>query len=215
MGERGYSLNRIGVRLAAVSFGALIALVILASVFAGGFQLEVAATEAGKQSTKDAVLIVRTYGCHQPEDASVTVTAEGIVDNRRQSLPVDLKADAKGVYTIRRQWPSEGKWLLVLTGTYNGMTSTVFVQLDEKGGVYADTRLTAYELTGTHARGLRRKPTTGDVEAALKSDIGAIAMTSAPSSPSVPPAIVAAGGAGAFLLLFGIAALGRRRRHAN
>jgi hypothetical protein len=163
---------------------------------------------------KDVALIVRTYGCHQPEDAKVTVTAEGIVDNHRQSMPVDLKADAKGVYTIQRQWPSEGKWVLVLTGTLNGMTSTVFVQLDDKGGIYPDTRLTAYELTGTHARGLRRKPTTGDVEAALKSNIGAIAMAP-PSSPSVRPAVLAAGGAGAFLLLFGIAALGRRRRQAN
>jgi len=214
MGEIGYSLNRIGVRLAAVSFGVLLTLIILASVFAGGFGLAVEATEAGNQSTKDVALIVRTYGCHQPEDANVTGTAEGIVDHRRKSLPVDLKADAKGVYTIHRQWPSEGKWVLVLTGTNNGMISTVFVQLDEKGGVYADTRLTAYEVTGTHARALRRKPTTGDVEAALGSSIGAIAMA-APSSPSVPPAILAASGAGAFLLLFGIAALGRRRRHAN
>jgi hypothetical protein len=214
MGERGHSLHSISVRLAAVSFGALLTLVILASVFAGGFGLAVEATEAENQSMKDVALIVRTYGCHHPADAVVTATAEGIVDNHRQSMPVDLKADEKGVYTIRRQWPSEGKWVLVLTGTDSGMTSTVFVQLDEKGGVYADTRLTAYELTGTHARALRRKPTSGDIEAALKSNIGAIAMA-APSSTSVPPAILAASGAGAFLLLFGIAALGRRRRQVN
>jgi len=168
---------------------------------------------------KDVALIVRTYGCHHPADAVVTATAEGIVDNHRQSVLLDLKTDAKGVYTIQRQWPSEGKWVLVLTGTDSGMTSTVFVQLDEKGGIYPDTRLIDYELTGTHARGFRRKPTTGDVEAALKSSIGAIAMASEPSSPSpspsLRPAILAAGGAGTFLLLFGIAALGRRRRQTN
>jgi hypothetical protein len=189
----------------------LLALVSVARVFAGGFQLAVEAPAAENASMKDAALIVRTFGCHQPADANVTVTAEGIVDNRRQSLPVALKADTRGVYSIQRQWPSEGRWVLVLTGTYNDMTSTVFVELDENNAVYPNTRLSAYELNGKHARALRRKPTTGDIEAALKSNIDNIGI-SAPSSSSLPPAIIAASGAGAFLLLFGIAALGRRRR---
>jgi hypothetical protein len=122
-----------------------------------------------------------------------------------------LKADAKGVYSIRQQWPSEGKWVLVLTGTYNGMTSTVFVELGEKGKVYADTRLGAWESAGTHARGIRRKPTAGDVDAALKANIGSIAMTETQSS-SLPSGAIAAGGAGAFLFLLGLAALKRRQR---
>jgi hypothetical protein len=196
------------------SLAVLLALAGTASVFAGGFQLAVEAPHSGSTSVKDAALIVRTFGCGQPADANVTVTAEGIIGNQRQSLAVDLKADAKGVYSIQRQWPQEGKWMLVLTGTYNGMTSTVFVELDQKGGVYPDTRLNAFEASGTHARGLRRKPTTEDVEAALKSNIGAVAVA-APSSSSLPPGVIAVSGAGAFLLLFGIAALGRRRRAAN
>jgi hypothetical protein len=192
----------------------LLAFASAASVFAGGFQLTVEAPDAAKTSLKDAALIVRTFGCHQPADANVTVTAEGIVGGRRQSLPVELKADAKGVYSIHQQWPTEGKWVLVLTGAYNGMTSTVFVELGDKGKVYADTRLNAGELAGTHARGLRRKPTAGDVDAALKANIGSIAMAET-SSRSLPPGAIAAGGAGAFLFLIGIAALKRRRRAAK
>jgi hypothetical protein len=214
MRRRVRSINRTGITVTIVSFFVLFALASGASIFAGGFQLAVEAPHAGSTSVKDAALIVRTFGCGQPADANVTVTAEGIVDSRRQSLKVDLKADAKGVYSIQRQWPQEGKWMLVLTGTYNGMTSTAFVELDQKGGVYPDTRLNAFEASGTHARGLRRKPTTGDVEAALKSNIGAVAMA-APSPSSFPPGVIAVSGAGAFLLLFGIAALGRRRRAAN
>jgi hypothetical protein len=214
MRRRVRSINHTGVIVTTVSLGVLFALAGAASIFAGGFQLAVEAPHAGSTSVKDAALIVRTFGCGQPADANVAVTAEGIVDNRRQSMPIDLKADAKGVYSIQRQWPQEGKWMLVLTGTYNGMTSTVFVELDQTGGVYPDTRLNAFEVSGTHARGLRRKPTTEDVEAALKSNIGAVAVA-APSRASMPSALIAASGAGAFLLLFGIAALGRRRRVAN
>src|SRR5262249_28591478 len=147
------------------------------NVFAGGFQLTVEAPDTAKINLKDAALIVRTFGCHQPADANVTVTAEGIVGSRRQSLPVELQADSKGVYGIRQQWPEEGKWVLVLTGTYNGMTSTVFVELGEKGKVYSDTHIAAGELKGQHVRGLRRRPTAGDIEAALKSNINNIAMT--------------------------------------
>jgi hypothetical protein len=211
MTKRVHLSNGVKVTFATVLFAALLALASTASVFAGGFQLAVETPDATKTNLKDAALIVRTFGCHQPADANVSVTAEGIVGGRRQSLPVELRADAKGVYSIRQQWPSEGKWVLVLTGTYNGMTSTVFVELGEKGRVYDDTRLGAWESTGTHARGLRRKPTTGDVEAALKANIGSIALTEMPSS-SVPSGAIAAGSAGAFLFLLGIAALKRRRR---
>jgi hypothetical protein len=211
MTKRVHLFKSVRVTFATVTFAALLALASTASVFAGGFQLAVEAADAAKTGSKDAALIVRTFGCHQPADANVTVMAEGIVGGRRQSLPVELKADAKGVYSIRQQWPTEGKWVLVLTGTYNSMTSTVFVELGEKGKVYADTKLGAWESDGMHARGLRRKPTTADVEAALKANIGSIAMAE-PASRSLPPGAIAAGGAGAFLFLIGLAALKRRRR---
>ena len=211
MVRRVHSFNSARVMLATISFAVLFGFAHAASVFAGGFQISVKAPDATQMSMKDAVLVVRTFGCMQPADANVTITAEGTVNGRRQSVPVELHADATGVYAIRQQWPSEGKWVLVLTGTLHGMTSTVFVELGEKGKVHADTRLDAGELTGTHARGLRRKPTTDDVEAALKASIGSIAATAQPSS-AVPSSAIAAGGAGAFLFLVGIAALKRRRR---
>ena len=208
---RVQSFNGIRVTFATVLLATMLALASVASVYAGGFRLAVEAPDASKTNLKDAALIVRTFGCHQPADANVSVTAEGIVGGRRQSLPVELRADAKGVYSIRQQWPAEGKWVLVLTGTYNNMTSTVFVELGEKGHVYADTRLNAFEQEGTHARGLRRKPTSGDVEAALKANISRIAMAET-ASPALSSSAIAAGG-GAFLFLIGLGALNRRRSH--
>jgi len=204
------SRRRIRVTFIAVSFAALLALAGVPGAKAGGFQISVQAPDATKMSMKDAVLIVRTFGCMKPADANVTITAEGMVAGHRQSMPVELHADDTGVYALRQQWPAEGKWVLVLTGTLHGMTSTVFVELGDKGRVYADTNLEAGQLAGKHARGLRRTPTSSDVEAALKSNIGSIAQSEPPPSSSSSSAI-AAGGAGAFLFLVGLAVLKRRR----
>ena len=212
MTGRVHSFNSVRVMLATISFAVLFGFASAASVLAGGFQISVSAPEAAQAKIKDAVLVVRTFGCFQPADANVTITAEGTVNGRRQTVPVELQTDGTGVYAIRQQWPSEGKWVLVLTGNTHGMTSTVFVELGENGKVYPDTQLEAGNLKGTHARGLRRRPTAGDVEAALKANIGSIAVTAPPSSPSaVPSGAIAAGGAGAFLFLIGLAALRRRR----
>jgi len=205
------SRSHIRVTFIAVSFAALLALVSVPSAKAGGFQISVQPPDTAKMSMKDAVLVVRTFGCMQPADANVTITAEGIVAGRRQSLPVELHADDTGVYAIRQQWPAQGRWVLVLTGALHGMTSTVFVELGDKGKVYADTLLEAGQLTGKHARGFRRSPTARDVEAALKSNIGSIAEA-APQPSVVPSSAIAAGGAGAFLFLVGIAALKRREK---
>ena len=80
------------VTFATILFTALLMLADATSVFAGGFQLAVEAPDASKTSLKDAALIVRTFGCFQPADANVTVTAEGVVNGRRQSLPVELRS---------------------------------------------------------------------------------------------------------------------------
>jgi hypothetical protein len=204
------SRSHIRITFVAVTFAALLALTSAPSAKAGGFQISVQPPDTAKMSMKDAVLVVRTFGCMQPADANVTITAEGMVGGHRQTVPVQLHADDTGVYAIRQQWPAEGKWVLVLTGTLHGMTSTVFVELGDKGKVYADTLLEAGQLTGKHARGLRRTPTSSDVEAALKANISRIAA--AESQPSfVSSSAIAAGGAGMFLFLVGIAALKRRR----
>src|SRR5512143_2492467 len=108
MGDRFRGLRA---TIPAAFFAAILAAASTANVFAGGFQLAVEAPGASSTTMKDAVLIVRTFGCHQPENANVSITAEGVVNGQRRSVPVELKADAKGVYAIRQQWPADGKWV--------------------------------------------------------------------------------------------------------
>jgi len=143
------------------------------SVSAGGFQLSVETPGNSADShMKDVVLIARTFGCHQPADAKLSATAEGLVNDARKSLPLELRSIGSGVYAIKQQWPAEGKWVLALTGTYNGMTSSVLVELGPNGTVLPGTRLEEGNMKGVHARGVRRSWIAADIDAALKSFAG-------------------------------------------
>src|SRR6185295_8116585 len=141
--------------LASLTIALLLA--IAAPALAGGFQLSIATPDGSTDpQMKGAVLIARTYGCHQPADAKLSATAEGFVNGQRKSLPIELRSIGSGVYAIKQEWPSEGTWVLALTGAYNGMTSSVLVELGPNGTVLPGTRIDEGSLKGVHARGARR-----------------------------------------------------------
>ena len=151
--------NRKSIRtvITLASLSSALLLAIASPALAGGFQLSVE-TPAGSldPQLKDVVLIARTYGCHQPADAKLSVTAEGFVGGNRKTLPLELSSIGSGVYAIKQQWPSEGTWVLSLTGAYNGMISSVLVELGPNGKVLPGTRLEEGNLKGVHAKGARR-----------------------------------------------------------
>jgi hypothetical protein len=190
MSERSLvkGLNRKSIRtlitLASLS-GALL-LTIASPALAGGFQLSVE-TPAGSADPqlKDVVLIARTYGCHQPADAKLSATAEGFVSGNRKSLPLEMRSIGSGVYAIKQQWPSEGTWVLALTGAYNGMTSSVLVELGPNGKVLPGTRLEEGNLKGVHAKGARRTWIAEDIDSALRSPDGITSQTPGEQDASV------------------------------
>jgi hypothetical protein len=106
---------------------------------AGGFALLVEVpAPASDPRLKGAVLVVRPVGCHGP-GATVSATAEGLVNGRRRSIPLTLttvasQTKAPGLtfetFAIKRQWPSEGAWVLAIRAT-------------SPGWVYQDRTLTA------------------------------------------------------------------------
>ena len=156
-------LNRMPVRslITLASLGSALLLAIATPALAGGFQLSIE-TPAGSADPqmKGVVLIARTFGCHQPADAKLSATAEGFVNGNRKSMPLELRSIGSGVYAIKQEWPSEGTWVLALTGAYNGMTSSVLVELGPNGTVLPGTRLDEGNLKGVHARGARRSGRT-------------------------------------------------------
>jgi len=170
---KGLNRNAIKTLITLASLSSALLLAIASPALAGGFQLSVE-TPAGSPDPqlKDIVLIARTYGCHQPADAKLSATAEGFVSGDRRSLPLELRSIGSGVYAIKQQWPSEGTWVLALTGAYNGMTSSVLVELGPNGKVLPGTRLEEGNLKGVQAEGARRAWTAEDIDSGLRSPAG-------------------------------------------
>ncbi|HKA22308.1 MAG TPA: hypothetical protein VKN18_28780 [Blastocatellia bacterium] len=156
--------------LALVLLAGFVLLAGASTATAGGFYLSVETPGSPiEPQLKDVVLIARVSGCHQPADAKLSATAEGLVNGARKSVPLELRSIGSGVYGIKQQWPSEGTWVLALTGAYNGMTTSALVELGPNGKVLPGTRLEEGSMKGVHAKGARRAWIAADIDAALKS----------------------------------------------
>lgn len=203
-------------RSVSIVMATLVVFACVATTFAGGFQLSVEVPEsASAHKLKDAVLFVRTFGCHVPTDATVSASAEGVVNGQRRTLPLEVAYDSTGVYAIKQQWPSEGTWVLAITGEYGGLTSTLLIDLGANGKVHSDTRLDPGNMKGPHARMLRRKPTTAEIDSALKAQTGRVSNVSSDGftrEDSTRRGVFVASGMGAFLFVVGFVTLSRRRR---
>ena len=224
MSERLFvkELNRKSLRtsITLASLSSALLLAIATPALAGGFQLSVETpTGSTDPQLRDVVLIARTFGCHQPADAKLSATAEGFVDGNRKSLPLELRSIGSGVYAIKQQWPSEGKWVLALTGAYNGMTSSVLVELGPNGRVLPGTRLQEGYLKGVHAKGARRTWVAEDIESALRSPAGITGQTSEEQGASVAssfgPISWILAGLGASVFTIGFIRRARRGQHSG
>ena len=98
---------------------ALVALSVL-PLLAGGFYLELGNPAANSDpKAKGAVLVTRFTGCHEPEKGVLEAVAVGVVNGQRQTLPLRVTAlSQSGMYAVARQWPTEGKWVVQLTGRH-------------------------------------------------------------------------------------------------
>jgi hypothetical protein len=110
-------LGKTLLKLAPCCLAAFLVLAGAPAARAGGFHvsLELPASQTDAR-LKDAILIVRPGGCIDPTQAVLRVTAEGLVNGRRKSIPVKLTPAGPGVYGVNRQWPTEGTWILAIAG---------------------------------------------------------------------------------------------------
>ena len=67
------------------------------------------------QATKDAYLVVHAFHHGTAMAVPVAGTAEGMVRGERKSVSLEFRATSRpGVYALKRQWPTEGTWTLVV-----------------------------------------------------------------------------------------------------
>jgi hypothetical protein len=85
-------------------------------------------------STRDAAFLVHAMmRGTTPQLSDLTASAEGIVDRVRHTVSVELEATSQpGTFAVRRQWPTDGAWLVVVT---LARSTTAIVTLDAAGGV--------------------------------------------------------------------------------
>jgi hypothetical protein len=88
-------------------------------------------------STRGAALLVRAYHHSESLAVPVTGTAEGIVEGKRVSRKLDLRAtNIPGVYALRSELPNGGTWVLAISVEQGkDATATALVTLNGKGRI--------------------------------------------------------------------------------
>lgn len=89
-------------------------LVLTSSLLAGGIAIILGKPSANPEAlAKHAVLVVEGYACTAHDKTVVTATAEGLVNGKRETIPLRLAAlGSPSTYALTRQWPAEGKWVV-------------------------------------------------------------------------------------------------------
>jgi hypothetical protein len=125
------------------------------------------------QSMRGAFLLVHVFHHATPIIYPVEGTAEGIVNGERRTIKLEFTNTSRtGVYGLRRMWPTEGVWTLVIKmsrGQDDGATAVVELGSD---GEIASVRVP------NRQEGRWTIPTDvsmGDIDKALRARAGALA----------------------------------------
>jgi hypothetical protein len=97
-------------------------------------------------ATRNALLLVHAqFREGNTQLADLTGTAEGLVNGGRRTIPLQFDSTSHlNVFGLRRQWPSDGTWLLRID-----LRTTTAVVLLDKSGNFASARVpTAHASDG-------------------------------------------------------------------
>lgn len=121
------------------------------------------------RTTRDAFLVVRTYHHGDLLDQGVRGTAEGMVGTERRTVRLAFeKTSQPGVYALKRQWPADGRWALVIsTGPATG-AATALVALDPQNAAVAAVTVPVTRQDGWN---VPRAVTRAEVDALLRADV--------------------------------------------
>jgi hypothetical protein len=88
-------------------------------------------------SSRGAFLTVRTYHHRDFQATTVTGTAEGVVDGKRQTMRLDIRPGSQpGMYVVRWERPAAGRWVLVInSGPVGTPYATAVVEISPNGSV--------------------------------------------------------------------------------
>ena len=129
------------------------------------------------QSTRGAHLLVHAFYHGTPVNYPVSGTAEGIVAGQRRTITLRFETTSRtGVYALRKQWPSEGAWTLVISVTQSdreeGGVAQALVELSPTGAVTGVQVPTRQYAEGAFPRRL----TSEEIERAVRANAQRVAL---------------------------------------
>src|SRR5580692_2656822 len=101
-----------------------------APLFAGGFWLQMGTPESNPEAkAKNAALVVRATGCHDPATAEVSGVAIRMVEGRKQTTPLKLvPLKDPGTFAVMRDWPAGDAVTLEFIGHNAGASTSMLVR---------------------------------------------------------------------------------------
>jgi hypothetical protein len=129
------------------------------------------------RTTRGAHLLVHAYYHGTPAGYPVSGAAEGVVNGERRTITLRFETTSRtGVYALRKQWPSEGSWTLVITVTQGdhdrGGVAQALVELAPSGSVASVQVPTQQQAEGAFPRRL----TAQEIETAVRAQAQRVAL---------------------------------------
>ena len=121
-------------------------------------------------TTRDALLLVHAFQHGTPANFPIAGTAEGIVEGKRRTVTLSFtRTSRQGVYALKKQWPTEGRWVLAIAVTQETDSKAgALVEIDQRGEVARVTVPTDQHDGWVMPRAIR----SAEVEKALRSNVG-------------------------------------------
>src|SRR6266571_1251067 len=128
------------------------------------------------QSTRGAFFLVHSFHHGTAMGFIVSGTAEGMMNGERRSLKLDFaETSREGVYALKRTWPKEGTWTLVIKANQGPEdAATAVVDLGPDGDVVAIRVPTMHRGSWT----VPAPVSLGEIDAALRARAATLARRS-------------------------------------
>ena len=147
-------------------------------------------------TTRGAFLLVHTFHHEIALRQYLEGRAEGMVNGKRVTVPLSFSTTSRdNVRALRKNWASEGTWVLVLTaGGPEGATALV--------GIGSDGEVHSIKVPSRSERGytIPTKVTPADVDAALRQLVAMDAPSGRPAGLNLAIGLLLAMPAGAMIL---------------
>ena len=124
-------------------------------------------------TTRDALLLVHAFHHGTPANFPIAGTAEGLVEGKRHTVSLSFtRTSRQGVYALKKQWPTEGRWVLSIAVTQETDSKAgALVELSAAGEV-ARVTVPTNQRDGW---AVPRAISSAEVERALQSAVGVAA----------------------------------------